>query len=63
MLLTDAERSKFAEYLEQDCESDRLILQQMARMDAAWMANLMRERRQTLAAKLIVAKMLREGIE
>lgn len=57
MLLTDDERRRFAEYLEQDAASGEAILEQLAKLPG--MDAIIRLTRAEVAASRIVAKKLR----
>ncbi len=58
MLLTDEERRRFAEYLEQDAESSRLIIAQMEAMPNVEM--MTRNIKIEMHAALIIARKLRD---
>lgn len=60
MLLTDDERRRFAEYLEQDAESNRMMAEQLAKIGPHG-EMIAKNKRIEMQAELIVAKMLRSA--
>ena len=59
IMLTDEEKKKFADYLEQDAFSDNGMAKQMDTLEASSPVAVML--RQKAAAKMIVAQHLRSG--
>lgn len=57
MILTDAERAKFADYLEMDAQSSEAILRQMEKLPG--MEALAKKTKIEIAANRLVAKRLR----
>ena len=60
MLLTDDERHRFITYLEQDAESNRLLIEQFAKL-GPHLEPLAKAKRSEMMAELIVATMLRSS--
>jgi hypothetical protein len=58
-LLNDAERERFATYLEQDAESDRLIIEQLEIGNNPGLKTLIQIKKIVMQSKIIVAKELR----
>jgi hypothetical protein len=61
MMLTEAERQKFSEWLKRDAESNRLLAEQLEKMHPP----LAKQKRTEAAAELIVARILdtSEGVD
>ena len=55
MLLTDAERQRFTEWLKQDIESNRLLLRNLTQ---PFMEPIAKMKRQLIAAEIVVLKEL-----
>lgn len=57
LLLTDAERERFASYLEQDIRTEQALVEQMAKLSVSepWI----KVTKMRIAAKTIVAQLLR----
>ena len=62
MSLTDAERAKFATWLEQDAESTRLILVELERLPSMVTSGVVAQYEQEMAAQKVVAKKLRSMV-
>lgn len=59
MLLTDAERLKFADYLEMDAESSEKVAIQFEKLGGPPMVMLAKQERTIAAASRLIAKRLR----